>query len=405
MGGRVLLAWELGDGLGHVSRLIPIAERLRAAGYECIFAVRTIENAQKALAKAGFKMIQAPYINPHSEYRGPKSMGAFGDVLEAVGYRNKSRLSAAIATWSDVFDLIGPSLLIADYAPTALLAARGRLTAVSIGDWFTSPPFNQDEFPLFRSTGRRYPEVESLSIIQEIQQERGASALKRLPDILDCERAFIVTLPEMDCYADLRDDIAVGPLQPLPSPVFDEEPVQDYFAYLSLGYRYTGKFLGMLSKLRVRDQNQGDRPVRGEIYLRDATAAQVERCRAEGLTILETPQDMSAMARKSAVLIHHGGIGTMETGLGLGRPQFIVPRHLEQNVNAQMAGKMKLAVGMRMNGEYSADHVAGAFTHARYSEELRANAARKAKELEARGPFNSLEPITEFCLTTLENNS
>ena len=38
--GRVLLAWELGDGLGHVGRLMPLAARLERDGYVPVLAVR-----------------------------------------------------------------------------------------------------------------------------------------------------------------------------------------------------------------------------------------------------------------------------------------------------------------------------------------------------------------------------
>jgi len=40
---RVLLTWELGLNLGHLTRLLPIAQKLMADGYVLLAAVRDIE--------------------------------------------------------------------------------------------------------------------------------------------------------------------------------------------------------------------------------------------------------------------------------------------------------------------------------------------------------------------------
>ena len=80
-GGRVLLAWELGDGHGHISRLLPLARRLKAAGAECVFAVRDLTNAQTLLDTSGFRFVQAPYASPRSIYSGRLQIGTFGDIL------------------------------------------------------------------------------------------------------------------------------------------------------------------------------------------------------------------------------------------------------------------------------------------------------------------------------------
>lgn len=37
---RILFAWELGENYGHLMRLAPVADKLRAAGHQLLFAVR-----------------------------------------------------------------------------------------------------------------------------------------------------------------------------------------------------------------------------------------------------------------------------------------------------------------------------------------------------------------------------
>ena len=286
-----------------------------------------------------------------------------------------------------------PDLIVADYAPTALLAARGRIPAVVIGDWFTLPPNALETFPHLRPSGPRIPERTLLDVVHEAMRRRGAQAPRALPGILDCAAPFIITLPELDPYANLRRHRAVGPLLPLPAPLEQTVPEVDYFAYLSLGFRPTERILETLVGMRIQ----------GSVYLRDASARQRDDWRGRGLIIHDAPQDMRAMAARSAVIIHHGGLGTIETVFALGRPQMLVPRHLEQGVNAQMVGQLRLAVGMHSGGKFQTEHVAQALRHAIDSPDLRENAARKAAELAERGPFNALEPVAEFCLTTLRN--
>lgn len=389
---RILFIWELGDGLGHVSRLLPLARRLKATGATCMFAVRNVENSHKVLDGTGIDMLQAPITQPVTDYSGNAAIGAYGDIMETIGYGRLERLHALLTAWDGLYRTARPDLIVADYAPTALLAARGRIPAIAIGDWFTLPPNTLPAFPHLRSNGPRIPEQTLLNVVREAQSRRGAEAPAALPGILDCSAPFIITLPELDPYANRRQRPAVGPLMPLPEPLEDVEPEVDYFAYLSLGFRPTEHVLQALATLKIR----------GSIYLRDASARQRDDWRERGLTIHDTPRNMREMATRSAVIVHHGGLGTIETVFALGRPQMLVPRHLEQGVNAQMVGALRLAVGMQAGGKFQAEHVIQALRHAIDAPDLRDNARRKAADLAERGPFNALEPVAEFCLTTLK---
>ncbi|HVG81016.1 MAG TPA: glycosyl transferase-like UDP-glucuronosyltransferase, partial [Methylomirabilota bacterium] len=55
---RILLGWELGNGIGYARRLAAIAAGLRAAGHEPVLALRE----PKALADPAHPVLQAPLV-------------------------------------------------------------------------------------------------------------------------------------------------------------------------------------------------------------------------------------------------------------------------------------------------------------------------------------------------------
>lgn len=388
---RVLLAWELGDGFGHVTRLVPIARRLRQAGHECVFAMRGLDNAHTVLASEGFRLIQAPYAVPRPLPGGSGGMQSFGDILAAVGFADPRRLDALASGWRSLYDLLDVRLVVADYAPGACVAAYGRLPVVNIGDGFVLPPGHLDHMPPFRDKPPAVPEESLVAAVQAVQRRHGRPVPPNLPAVLAGAGQFVVTLPELDFYGASRREPALGPLLPLPAPL-DEEPQEDYFGYLSLGYPHTRKVLdGLAASGR-----------RGRIYLRDATPAQMQEYRAKGLDIHDRPQPMREAVGRAAVVVHHGGVGTVETVLALGRPHLLVPRHQEQRGNATALGAMKVAVSMRSGGVFEAEHVAQALDHLLNEPVYRTNAAAKARDLAAAGPSDALERIVARCLELVE---
>ena len=74
---RVLCAWELGLGLGHVGRLIPIARELRGLGHEVVMVLR--DSAYLDLVRAdGFDTLAAPLLRqPREVDNASPSAGAY----------------------------------------------------------------------------------------------------------------------------------------------------------------------------------------------------------------------------------------------------------------------------------------------------------------------------------------
>ena len=71
-----------------------------------------------------------------------------------------------------------------------------------------------------------------------------------------------------------------------------------------------------------------------------STPAQRERCRRQGLEVLEVPAPLEEVFPRVAAIAHHGGVGLAQQALAAGRPQLLFPVHLEQLLNAQMLERL-----------------------------------------------------------------
>ena len=82
---RILYAWELGTGYGHLGSVLPLAVRLRARGHEVVFALRDLTHAERFLGRRGFPLLQAPVWL--SERRGLDLPVSYAEMLANFGYR------------------------------------------------------------------------------------------------------------------------------------------------------------------------------------------------------------------------------------------------------------------------------------------------------------------------------
>lgn len=386
---KILLAWELGDGLGHVTRLLKIAEELRSRGHDCIIVARDIENAGRLAQKAGFDTIAAPAANVYLAAANGRDPTSASDILAFIGFTEPHRLAPMVKAWDALVRRLDPDLVILDYAPTVRLAIGPSRPVVVIGDGFTTPPGIDGKCPKFRSSPQIIAEDQILATVQAVQAEYGGWCPQTLPELFEGDRTFIITLPQLDCFGRIRPVPAVGPLASLPKPV-EDTPTADYFAYLSVTAKGIDKFLKALSVSGLK----------GSLFLRGSTQKQRQQLTTENLTVHEGPQDMAQMAAMSRLLIHHGGVGTCETLLGLGRPQLILPRHVEQRLNARVLVQDRIAKSLNNIVELEIDAIVAEIQAAVNDATLATRARKVANQLAAR-PHASLDRIVSNCIELL----
>jgi hypothetical protein len=62
------------------------------------------------------------------------------DILSGAGLAEGKAVQRVLAAWDDIFDISRPDLVVADCAPLATLAARGRIPLVVVGN---ASPYRQ----------------------------------------------------------------------------------------------------------------------------------------------------------------------------------------------------------------------------------------------------------------------
>jgi hypothetical protein len=385
----VLLGWELGGGLGHVHQALALARELAAHGHRPVLAFKNLVEPWPVLQGSPFPVLQAPLWHPRPVAAERNFLaGSYADILAIRGFADVGDLTAMVQGWQALLDLVQPRLVIADHSPTLCLAAYQALPVVMHGNGFILPPVDQATFPpLVPDAAPVLPQEQLLAVVQEVQRRRRRPLPATLPGLLAAER-FLTALPELDPYQAVRRETQLGPIEPLPAPA---PPPADscFFAYLSAEAPHAEDVLLSLARSGVR----------GGAYLRGASPAQRERLRAAGMEVTDRPAPLTELLPRISVIVHHAGLGVSQQALAAGRPQILLPQHLEHSLTAQKLAS--LGVGGFLSGTFAPENVARAVLHVLTEPRYAERAAACAQSLQTRGPWTPLPQIVQRCLTLL----
>ena len=321
-----LLAWEGGAGRGHVVSLRTVAE-----------AVRDRFSFDAALCRLDFKdelsglcnPVQGPWLPISREYRkarGNPVTSTWGEFMGDIGFRRPEILRESIGWWQGVMRQCDISLVIADCAPCALMAARGLgIPSVSIGTGYLAPPPNMESFPILlpRYSTRIYDEAEIVDMINSVVPEFGVPKLERLPEVYACNDQLVFTLEMLDPYTDWRT-------QPLLPPIIGgiAEPTSggdEIFIYFSTTEKSNPGLMEAIGNLEV--------PVRAFIPGIDDQAA--EALTRRGIHVERSPVPVDLVARRSRLMVNAAQHGTLCLGLASGLPHVSVPQYREHEYYAK----------------------------------------------------------------------
>ncbi|MBL0727841.1 glycosyltransferase [Piscinibacter sp. HJYY11] len=326
---RVLMAWELGANLGHLTRLRPVATALQRRGHTLSFALRDVMGSRAVLPPGLGRVFQAPL----AIHTTPTPAWTMADVLVACGHGHAAGLAGLAAAWQSLIEVSGCEVLIADHAPTALLAARVMgVPAVHIGHGFSVPP-RLSPLPVFRDwappPAHHAADVDAqvLSCVNTVLRDAGAAPLDRLCDLFYPERTLLCTWPELDHYGGLGRSAAdyVGPdgeYAPGAEPDWPGGNGPHVLAYLRRSHPGHVEVLRALADCRLPTL----------CYLPGEGAEPVS---APTLRYSRQPIDFRRALPRCSLLVCHAGQATVAQALRLGIPVLMLPEHAEQHLIAR----------------------------------------------------------------------
>jgi hypothetical protein len=367
---NVLAAWELGGNWGHVARDLPVLRQLQAQGHDVRYVVRDATIAPSLCASTGISCMAAP--NTTAIRRMPRGLAGFGAILFADGFGDAAILRVRLTGWMQLFAEHKTNVVMSDYAPAALLAARiCGIPSIAFGSGFEIP----QDLPLLPSflpdptqdAGPRwFTEGLILFNINRVLRELGTPQLERLAQVFQGTRNVLTTVAELDHCGARSDATYVGPVQNLPGGIVAiwktaKPRVLVYLRGSTPDIHALLQALSVIGTEVIAVLPDMDRPLRSA-----HTDLQVFRqpVRFDGLI-------------EAADLVIAAGQGTVTTALLSGVPVLMLPANAEQ---AMLARRVE-AIGAGMaagHGRATSDAVGHLLHDAAYRAAANAFAAKYA---------------------------
>lgn len=386
---RVLLAWEYGDHLGHLSKLLPLAMRLKGRGHEVLVVARNVMLATEVLAPAGIRFVQAPVdLRVRADVQRPQS---YADVLLMQGWDHPSRLWGLVQAWGNLLTLFRPAVVVLDYAPTALLAARIlRLPVALLGTGFELPPLEVPlpPFPGFDGDAIARAEAadaRALASANHVLEAYQAAPLATLSDLFRTEGRWLTTFAELDQYGARSGETYVGPIscldqgEPMPWPPGFKHRV---LAYVRPGMANLPRMLRALA---------GERDLAVICAAPGVPLALWEGLARPGFHCVSRPVAFKALLLEASVFLSYAPATSVTQTLLAGIPQLMAPMHREAQTTATRV--VDLGAGLTLQGDETEQAIAMALWRVLEGLEFRARALDFASRYHAFDPAMACERL------------
>ena len=338
---RIMFAWEFGAGLGHLARLAPWMEAFRRRGVVPVLAVRDLQAVAAMPAAAQGLVVQAPGLR-HAPLGGREEIYSHAEVLLDAGYGSDATLGALVRGWRSLFELCDARAVVADYAPTAVLAARLMgLPVMRVDDGFTLPPDGAAGLA-FGDEARRNPARFRLAesrVVEALNGVLGAQGPARIDSsavAFEADLTVLATFAELDHYRPCERREAY-------SGHFETPSVEPYDWGAAPGPRILAYLNPRAPNFEATVRLLARVPAQTRLYASGMTRQQSDRAQS-GLAWSARPLPFAAAAAECDLVVGQGGHGTVCNALLAGKPLLLLPTGYEQvltarNVEALGAGR------------------------------------------------------------------
>ena len=333
----ILFTWELGEGLGHLAQIAPLAEELSHRGHKVVAALRDLSRAARVFEPGSASFLQAPHRTRFTASNTIQAPRTFAHILYNTGFGDATELSTMAQAWAHLYRLVQPNVIVFDHSPTALLASRaGPAKRVLLGSGFCAPP---DAYPMpdlwpTPCDPRQLVALEDLLLkqVNHLLEAWRRPTLDRISQLYaQVDENFLTTYPELDHYSGRKGATYWGDYERVVGnpPKWPDGPGKKMFAYL--------KPFPALPQLLEWLKSSGHRII---IY-GDGIAPELhQRMSSPTLRFEDHPLDMSLVSKECDTGILNATHSTTVALLRAGKPALHVPRVLEQWLLAKAVVRM-----------------------------------------------------------------
>ena len=355
---RVLLAWEIGRNLGNVTKLVEtgraLARKRGANKPELFFALQNPAVISSHASDLQCQVLQAPFHAPREgapdPQRGPALI--YPDDLRAWGYDNPKILAGQIQAWRSLFDLARPDVLVAQAAPTALLASRGLgIKTLTFGTGYDVPPA-ASPMPSMRYWEQIDPPVllgREEHVLRNINRALNELVLPVVPsfaELLNVDVELLTTFEELDHYprraeVTSRKPKYIGPFYSLDvgdTLTWSRKAKKRVLAFVAPGLPHDQACLQALMGLPAEYDVIVSVP-----GIPDKIKAQIEK---PNLRVVAGPVRLDGLLKTCDLGISHAGAALSSALAAHGVPQLLLPGTIEQLMFARALGRTNSARGM-----------------------------------------------------------
>lgn len=370
----VVLAWELGGGLGHIASFLPIVKGLKEAGFRPFLVFKDISSVEKIYKNIEVEYTQAPtwqstlHTSDHQE--------SIVDTLFHSGYLDQAGMLSMTKAWMHLLSTINPSVLITDFAPTALLANKVlRLPTLIFGNSFSVLP-KTSPMPPYQSWLKKPPsektlrakETKCLQTINTVLQHLDCSPLDELHELYNADHTFIRTDKLLDVYKN-RDAKAVEYLGAISTQdigdskvLWPSDTLKKIFVYIKPSYEGTPEFLNVIKHIDAQFM----------IYcpgLPVTTKTNLQQY--SHIIVSDTPYRINTVREECDYAIIHGG-NLIDKFLEVGVPVFLLPMQMEHLMMAHIVSSRH--IGMYYHLAYGQERLKNDLQRFLSSQALKLNA-------------------------------
>lgn len=397
-----MIAWELGGGLGHLDPCCRLARALQQRGHRVELVVKDLSLTGRLLGDAvdapGLRMWQAPVWLP--SLAGLPDPVNHAELLFRAGYLDGPRLAGLARAWRSLLATSTPQVLVADHAPTALLAAHGLpLRKAVFGMAFALPPPCRP-LPAFRDWEAASPqrleaaEQRALTSCNHVLTEFGVPPLNALHELYDVDEQLLTGWPELDPHHAFR----AGPGARHWGVI--GEPVSGNGAPVGAGgdawpAGAGPRIVGYLQREHpawdtVLAHLRGG-PGQSVLHLAGSSADEALALSGPRLRVEAEPLHLPSLLPGADLWIGQGGTGATHQALQAGVPAVLLPLQLEQLLQARRV--VAIGAGVLLWPEEVAQGLPPAIAAVTGSPGFR----QAARTLAARHPGDALPAIVARC--------